>query len=154
MKQWRKIKKVDKSNAGKNIWDKYHLPLTMARRLLSYVQDFSPALLTNVRHVLENWRKPNFRPSATPSLIFFSFWMWSVVVPAEGVVPPRVLTFRYPNGLGSAAPPCVWTWKTCPPLQRGSGFLLFRHWSWPWRPIGMVAQEWAVFRSRLPYPSP
>ena len=150
--QWRKFEK--NSNGGKQIWGKYRLPLARAHRLKSHVQDFSPMLFTIIRPVLENLMNLYFQPSTTPSLIFFSFWMWSVVVPAEGVVPPRVLTFRYPNGLGSAAPPCVWTWKTCPPLRRRSGFLLFRHWSWPWRPIGMVAQEWAVFRGRLPYPSP
>ena len=82
----------------------------MARtcRLESDVEDFSPALLTNVRLVLENWTKPYSRPSATSSsLIFFFFWMWSAVVPAGGMVQPRVLALRYPDESGSAALPCA-----------------------------------------------
>ena len=74
------------------------------RRLESDVQDPSSELFTNVRLVLENWTKPYIQPSATPSsLIFFFFWMWSVVVPTGGVVHPRVLALRYPGVSGSAA---------------------------------------------------
>ena len=77
-------------------------------RLESDVQDPSSELFANVRLVLENWTKPYIQPSATPSsLIFFFFWMWSAVVPAGGVVHPRVLALRCPGGLGSTALPCV-----------------------------------------------
>ena len=70
------------------------------------MQDFSPALLTNVQPVLENWTKPYSWPSATPSsLILFFFWMWSALVLAGGVVHPRVLALRYPDESGSALLP-------------------------------------------------
>ena len=49
-----------------------NLPLARARRLKSDVHDFSSALLTIGRPVLENWTKPNSRPSATP--LFSSFF--------------------------------------------------------------------------------
>ena len=81
----------------------------MARthHLKSDVQDFSSVLHTIVWPVRENWMRPHSQPSATPFFVFFSFWMWSAVVPAGGVVPPRVLALRYPDKLRSAALPCV-----------------------------------------------
>ena len=53
------------------------LPSARARRLESDERDLSPALITIVRFVLENWTKTNSQPYATPSLHIFSLIMWS-----------------------------------------------------------------------------
>ena len=48
--------------------------------------------------------------------------------------------------------PFAWTWKTCPPFQRGNGFLPFLHRSLPWLNLGKVAQVRGRLQGRPPYP--
>ena len=76
--QWKKSKK--KSREVKWWKSKYEirtdLPSARARRFESDEQDLSPALVTTVRLVLENWTRTNLRPYATPS--WLSLWIvWS-----------------------------------------------------------------------------
>ena len=53
------------------------LPSARARHLESDERDLSPAVITSVRLVLENWTRTSLRPYATPSLNVFSLIVWS-----------------------------------------------------------------------------
>ena len=70
-------KKVEKSKMVKSKYEiRTDLPSARARRFESDEQDLSPALVTTVRLVLENWTRTNLRPYATPS--WLSLWIvWS-----------------------------------------------------------------------------
>ena len=48
-----------------------------ARRFESDERDFSPALITIVQLVLENWMRMNLRPRATSFWHVFSLIVWS-----------------------------------------------------------------------------
>jgi len=68
-----KIKKVEK---GEMVESKYEirtdLPSARARHFESDERDLSPALVTTVQLVLENWMRTNLRPYATSSWhVFF-----------------------------------------------------------------------------------
>ena len=69
------IEKVEKS---KMVESKYEictdLPSARARHFESDERDFSPALITTARLVMENWMRTSLRPYATPSLHIF---VWS-----------------------------------------------------------------------------
>ena len=53
------------------------LPSARARHFESDERDLSPALVTIVRLILENWMRTNSRPYATSSLHVFSWIVWS-----------------------------------------------------------------------------
>jgi len=73
--------KKSKSKKSKLVENKYKirtdLPSARPRCFESNERDLSPALLTIVRLVLEKWLRTNSQPSATLSLIFFSWVLWS-----------------------------------------------------------------------------
>ena len=72
-----KIEKVEKSKMVENKYEiRTNLPSTRARRFESDERDLSPAFVTIVRPVLENWTGMNSRPYATSSLMFLWF-VWS-----------------------------------------------------------------------------
>ena len=76
--QWEKLKKSRKEKLVKSKYEiRTNLPSARARRFESDERDLSPALITIVRFVLENWTKVNLRPYATPSLHVFSLIVWS-----------------------------------------------------------------------------
>ena len=58
--QWEKIEKVEKSKMVENKYGIHtDLPSARARRFESDESDLSPALVTTVRLVLENWTRMN-----------------------------------------------------------------------------------------------
>ena len=72
-----KNQKVEKSKMVENKYEiRTNLPSTRARRFESDERDLSPAFVTIVRPVLENWTGMNSRPYATSSLMFLWF-VWS-----------------------------------------------------------------------------
>jgi hypothetical protein len=72
-----KIEKVEKSKMVESEYGiRTDLPSARARRLESNERDLSPAVITTVRLVLENWMRTNLRPYTTPSLHIFSWIMW------------------------------------------------------------------------------
>ena len=76
--EWEKIEKVEKNKMVKSKYEiRTDLPSARARRLESDKRDLSPALVTIVRLVLENWTRTSLQPYATPSLNVFFWIVWS-----------------------------------------------------------------------------
>ena len=76
--QWEKSKKSRKAKWWKSKYEiRTDLPSARAHRLESDERDLSPALITIVRFVLENWTRMSLRPYATPSLHVFFLIVWS-----------------------------------------------------------------------------
>ena len=97
----------------KKIWQKIKyeintdLPSARARRFESNERDLSPAVITIVRLVLDNWTRMSLRPYATFSLHVFSWIVWSLVLMVGILVHPRVSALRHPVSSGCAALPFV-----------------------------------------------
>ena len=76
--QWEKLKT---SKINEMVKSKYEIrtnaPSARARRFESNERDLSPAVITTVRLVLENWTRMGLRPYATISLHVFSLIVWS-----------------------------------------------------------------------------
>ena len=72
-----KIEKVERNKMAESKYEiRTDLPSARAHRFESDEQDFSPALITTVRLVLENWTRMSLQPYATPS--WLSLWIvWS-----------------------------------------------------------------------------
>ena len=105
--QWENSK-IEKAKCWKIKYEiSTDLPSARAHRFESDKWDLSPALLTIVRLILENWTMTNFQPYATLSLTVFFWIMWSEVLQAGVLVNPRALALRCPAGSGSFAPPCA-----------------------------------------------
>jgi len=75
------VGKIEKVKKRKMVESKYeirtNLPSAMARRFECDERDLSPAMVTTVQLVLENWTRMSLRPYATPSLRVFSLIVWS-----------------------------------------------------------------------------
>jgi hypothetical protein len=72
-----KIEKVEKSKMVESKYEiRTDLPSAMACHFESDERGLSPALVTTVRLVVENWTRMNLRPYATSSLHVFSLIVW------------------------------------------------------------------------------
>ena len=71
--QWEKLKKSRKAKIVESEYEiRTDLPSARARHFESDERDLSPALVTTVQLVLENWMRTNLRPYATSSWhVFF-----------------------------------------------------------------------------------
>ena len=74
--QWENRKSRENQNGESKYEIHTDLLSARARRFESDDRDLSPALVTTVRLVLENWTRTNLQPYATPS--WLSLWIvWS-----------------------------------------------------------------------------